>query len=253
MYLQSYAPVIPSGQGGSRPIDASLGSAAMTVRPRTVHPAAGGRRQQPRSGADRHRAGAAVQLRGRRVARSAPTPSPARCRSARCCRPASAAPRSASAAGGRPPTRSRPHHRPAAADAAAHAPRWSGARTPRRTTRTATRVDLALFSRDPNLASHALERSTTLNNQLTSIWGGLCTPVAPPACVLWTFCGQRLGPSDRRLDADGPRRARSAGHEPQRTATNHSAGHRPGAGQCDRSCLAPLVRCLGSVGSSRRR
>ena len=56
--------------------------------------------------------------------------------------------------------------------------------------KTATRVDLAIFSRDPNIASHAIERSTTLNGQLSSIWGGLCNPVAPPACVLWTFCNQ---------------------------------------------------------------
>ena len=58
-----------------------------------------------------------------------------------------------------------------------------------------TQVDLALFSRNPNVTNSALERSTDLSDLLISIWGDTCTQVAPPACVFWAFCGQRLGPS----------------------------------------------------------
>jgi hypothetical protein len=58
-----------------------------------------------------------------------------------------------------------------------------------------TNLDLALFSRAPFPAPYALERSSNLTGLITTRWENLCTPVAPPACVLWDFCGQRLGPS----------------------------------------------------------
>ena len=58
-----------------------------------------------------------------------------------------------------------------------------------------TQVDLALFTRNPNVTSGALERSTELTNGLHSTWGDSCDPVAPAACVFWAFCGQRIGPS----------------------------------------------------------
>jgi len=60
---------------------------------------------------------------------------------------------------------------------------------------TQTQVDLALFTRNPNVTNSAAERSTELTNQMLSIWGDTCGRIAPAACVFWAFCGQRLGPS----------------------------------------------------------
>jgi hypothetical protein len=57
-----------------------------------------------------------------------------------------------------------------------------------------TLVDLALFSRNPNVTTSALERSSQLTGQLQATWGGTCTAVAPAAAVLYTFCSQPLGP-----------------------------------------------------------
>jgi hypothetical protein len=193
MYLQSYAPVIPSGQGGSRPIDASLGDATETVasglpsltpasQPSTLGPV-------PID---------SVPVLQFLCAADATTVTTTFTSALPQCAalPTSLGGTEVSLGGGRraaykltsltidPPL--------PAADPAPPAV-WRK-NTPQNDT-SATRVDLALFSRDPNLASHALERSTTLNNQLSSIWGGLCTPVAPPACVLWTFCGLPLGPA----------------------------------------------------------
>ncbi len=56
-------------------------------------------------------------------------------------------------------------------------------------------VDLALFSRNPNVTNSALERSSQLTGTLNATWGETCTAVAPAACVFWAFCGQRIGPS----------------------------------------------------------
>ena len=195
MYLQSYAPVIPSGQGGSRPIDASLGSAAMTVASNlsTLPPTAAASNLavvpidtvpvlQFSYGAD------ASQIGTNTFTASVP----------QCAMlPTSAGGAAISLGGGRTATYT-------ITGLTISPPLPTGTPKPpvvwRKNTsqnnQTATRVDLALFSRDPNLASHALERSTTLNQQLNAIWGGTCTPVAPAACVLWTFCGQNPGPSD---------------------------------------------------------
>ena len=58
-----------------------------------------------------------------------------------------------------------------------------------------TQVDLALFSRNPNVTNSAIERSDQLNGVISGIFGQVCTQVAPAACVFWAFCGQQLGPS----------------------------------------------------------
>lgn len=58
-----------------------------------------------------------------------------------------------------------------------------------------TAIDLALFSRVPTAAEYAVERSTDLRENITVRWGDVCKRAAPPARVLYTFCGQLLGPS----------------------------------------------------------
>ena len=207
LYLQSYAPVIPSGQGGTRPIDASLGNGIETLTApngsSTIFP-------NPAPALDPSKlvvvpidtvpvlqfeyaadasgitstftgsvpqcpmlptsvGGASVNLGGGRTAVYA-------------LRSISI---SATTVGGGNPVN------PPLPPGEGPVPVVWRKNTPANNT-TATRVDLALFSRDPNIASRALERSTTLNNQLTSIWSGLCDPIAPPACVLWTFCEQPI-------------------------------------------------------------
>lgn len=56
-------------------------------------------------------------------------------------------------------------------------------------------IDLALFSNVPLMGARAMERSTDLTAIVEGVWGGVCRPIAPPAAVLWTFCKQPLGPS----------------------------------------------------------
>lgn len=58
-----------------------------------------------------------------------------------------------------------------------------------------TNVDLVLFSRTPTTASRALERSTDLEKRISVRWGNLCEPIAPPVCVFYTLCGQPTGGS----------------------------------------------------------
>ncbi|CUQ66807.1 OmpA family protein [Candidatus Nitrospira inopinata] len=58
-----------------------------------------------------------------------------------------------------------------------------------------TAIDLALFSRVPTAAEYAVERSTDLRENITVRWGDVCRRAAPPARVLYAFCGQPLGSS----------------------------------------------------------
>lgn len=200
MYLQSYAPVIAQGQGGGRPIDASLGNAVpvgetgvLPIVPIDSVPVlqfqygveASGVDQQisadsiifddaiknclTNPGADgvdlgggnrkAHYSLKKVTLeardRGSGDIIDPPIPDP----------PA-----------GKVPVVWRPYNKP-------------GGDTPQ------SLVDLALFSRIPDHHHSALERSDVLTRQLLSRWGDVCAPVAPPASVFWTFCGQRAGAS----------------------------------------------------------
>src|SRR5690606_15767328 len=47
-----------------------------------------------------------------------------------------------------------------------------------------TNIDLALMSRVPTTGEHALERSHDLDLQVEQRWRDLCVPVAPPVCSL---------------------------------------------------------------------
>ena len=191
MYLQSFAPVIASGQGGDRPIDASLGDAVNTaasglpgltapppVDPHTlpVVPIDSVPVVQMLYGVDAstvsqtfttaipacptYPGGSGVGLGGGRSAHY-------KLRSVTLDPPLPG--------GEQPPVAWRPNK-------------------PSSDT-SQTQVDLALFSRNPNVTNSALERSTDLSDTLLSIWGDTCAQIAPAACVFWAFCGQRLGPS----------------------------------------------------------
>lgn len=56
-------------------------------------------------------------------------------------------------------------------------------------------LELALGTRAPHTFTRALERSTELTTIVSESWKGVCHPIVPPTCVLWTFCGEKLGPS----------------------------------------------------------
>ena len=56
-----------------------------------------------------------------------------------------------------------------------------------------TQVDLALFSRNPNVTNSALERSNQLSATLTATWGETCIAIAPAACVFSAFVGNDWG------------------------------------------------------------
>lgn len=178
VFLQSHAPVLTSGQGGDRPIDASLGDAVragVTPPPEvpidsvpviqfSASPLVAGASTftkaltaSPQQTADGY-----VKLGGRRqavyelkeLALSPALPS----------------------AGGLPPAT------------------WRTERPPNPQGADTT-IDLALMSRVPTVASRALERSTDLDARIERRWKDLCAPIAPATCVLYTFCGQQLGPS----------------------------------------------------------
>jgi hypothetical protein len=62
---------------------------------------------------------------------------------------------------------------------------------------TDTAIDLATFSRTPATAPHAIERSSELNTNVTVRWENACKQAAPPAPVLYSFCNQALGFSNK--------------------------------------------------------
>lgn len=56
-------------------------------------------------------------------------------------------------------------------------------------------VDLAIGSRSPSHTPFALERSTELKGQITETFESVCIPGAPAAAILWTFAGKAVGPT----------------------------------------------------------
>lgn len=54
-------------------------------------------------------------------------------------------------------------------------------------------IELAINSRAPFNTPFALERSTELTTIVETTWSNICIPATPPAAVLWTFCDQPLG------------------------------------------------------------
>lgn len=186
VWLQSHAPVITAGQGGDRPIDASLGDAlpgtagtgpivpidAVPViqfqTPPTVD-ATVTTFTSPLVPAPGMRAGGWVSLGGSRRVTYAlkalrldgPVPGPGTPKATWRPDPAT------SATGGK------------------------------------TSIDLALLSNVPMMGARALERSADLDAVIEGIWGKVCDPIAPAASVLWTFCGQPLGPSGRGWELTG--------------------------------------------------
>lgn len=177
VWLQSHAPVITAGQGGDRPIDASLGDAvapgetapvvpidAVPVIQFQTAPTVGALTTftAPIGTAPGTRPGGWVSIGGSRRVTYAltalrltggPLPGP-----------------------GVPPAAWRPDPT---------VDPMSGR----------TNIDLALLSNVPMMGARALERSADLTGIVEATWGGVCTPVAPPVAVLWTFCRQPLGPS----------------------------------------------------------
>jgi hypothetical protein len=178
VFLQSHAPVLTSGQGGDRPIDASLGDAAragVTTLPEVpidsvpvVQMAASPRVAgaitftKPLVASPQQTADGYIKLGGGRQALYE-------------LKELALSPAIPSGAGLPPAT-------------------WRTERPPNPQSADTT-IDLALMSRIPTVASRALERSTDLDASIERRWKDLCKPVAPATCVLHTFCGQPLGPS----------------------------------------------------------
>ncbi|MFC8350045.1 hypothetical protein [Streptomyces sp. NPDC057280] len=177
VFLQSHAPVLTAGQGGDRPIDASLGDAARDASSGPTVPidtvpviqfgasplvagatsfttAIPGSPQQTADGFISVGGDREVRYDLRQISLSPPLPT----------------------APGLPPAT------------------WRTERAPNPNSAD-TSIDLALMSRAPTVAERALERSTDLDASITRRWSALCDPVAPPTCILFTFCGQPLGPS----------------------------------------------------------
>lgn len=62
---------------------------------------------------------------------------------------------------------------------------------------TDTAIDLATFSRTPATAPYAIERSSELNKNVEVRWENACKKAAPPASVLYSFCNQAIGFSSK--------------------------------------------------------
>lgn len=186
MYLQSYAPVIVSGQGGERPIDATLGDAAI-FKPGDSEPDLD---QLPVVPVDTV---PVLQLLFSPKVDGASTFS----------EPLKISPGltgddgKVKVGGGRRVqyTLTSLSIEPRLPGSTPKPPAtWRKEQDPSNSS-SVTAINLALFSRSPVTANYALERSNELNKQVEYLFGDICRPPAPPVCVLWTFCKQRLGPS----------------------------------------------------------
>ncbi|MDC0666395.1 hypothetical protein [Nannocystis radixulma] len=178
VYLQSHAPVLVAGQGGERPIDATLGDA----RP------FGGPGEMPEVPVD---SVPVIQLHAPPVVSGASTFT-----APLAVPPNKTADDFIDVGGGRQVKYT--------ITSIAISPPVAGAGTIPATWRpeqgsgpqgSKTNIDLALMSRVPTPGEHALERSNDLDLQVEQRWGGLCTPIAKPVCVVFSFCGQAIGPS----------------------------------------------------------
>jgi hypothetical protein len=193
VWLQSHAPVITAGQGGDRPIDASVGDAATVVA----------------NNSSSAETGPIVPIDSVPVIQFAVTPTldPAMTTfTTPLVQPPGPPPPGGWVAlgGGRSVTYALTGLRlsgPAPGPGTAHAT-W---RLDTATVAPAgrTNLDLALLSNVPMMGARALERSADLTAIIDGIWGRMCDPIAPPASVLWTFCRQLLGPSGRGWDLTG--------------------------------------------------
>ncbi|HEV2757651.1 MAG TPA: DUF6603 domain-containing protein [Actinomycetota bacterium] len=184
VFLQSHAPVLTSGQGGDRPIDGSLGDATVSG------------------------SGPSVPIDSVPVIQfhaSPLVPSPATFTAPIATSPVQPPGGWVDVGGDRkvkyqltkltlsPPL-------PASTGSPKATWRPDAGATP---TGVKTNVDLALFSSVPVQGERAMERSTDLDELVTLRWQDLCTPVAPAACILWTFCNKRPGPSGEGWDLPG--------------------------------------------------
>lgn len=205
VYLQSFAPVLTSGQGGERPIDASLGNAvlaasapALAALPRvpidsvpvvqlTCSPLVG-------AGGEVWDPGASL------------VPATTYTSALPLAEGLGSDPGGYAQLGGRPlryRIKEVSLHRRKAGSADPFQPAvftdvppsvWR--RDPKASNDTAnSRIDLALGSRTPTTTARALERSSELKTLLENQWADICTPAAPPASVLFTACARAVGPS----------------------------------------------------------
>jgi hypothetical protein len=178
VYLQSFAPVVVAGQGGDRPIDASLGDARRDgdASPLPVVPLDAVPVVQFLAGPDAAGLGGSLQKPGPLDAGLQRLPIGDNFVALYKLTKVTLTPSGGTPLSALPAT-------------------WRRNSGPNGTATTVTNVDLAINSRQPFTAARALERSTTLTEVVTYEWGSLCEPIAPPACVLFTNCGQVFGPS----------------------------------------------------------
>ena len=205
VYLQSFAPVLTSGQGGERPIDASLGDAVLADAappfaslPRvpidsvpviqmacSPHVGAVGEAWDPGSNL---------------------VPATTYTDKLKLADGLGSDPTGYAQLGGRPlryrvKEISLQRRKAGSADPFqpatwAEVPPAVWRRDPKASNDTAnSRIDLALGSRTPTTAARALERSSELVTTITEQWADICTPAAPPAHVLFTACARAVGPS----------------------------------------------------------